>query len=295
MLTDIGNLLTFQVTSGLNTYVVDNPILCFSSSIIWGRLPQSLIHYHISAVCREQAALIVTAIYCCDFASKVGNLTHTAQCSSYPCQLFVLGDVCSSTCPICGVLCEAFPITDLPSLQLYSAQKCNIVAGDLYIMSLAYAIRKAVLFLHLKTVWEIRGSVFILNNQFRTALTFFQNLLTVNNIYLLNNPALLDARFAGLVTLTGNVTVIGCDRLCPERYPSLSMSTNQSECADPYLQHFFSIVGPATAGDVPLIAQLLTAAFLNTTGAGNVCCHSSDCIWPHKCVSVCRRARCQRY
>ena len=50
MMTDIGNLLTFQVTSGLNTYVVNNLALCFSSSIVWGRLPHSLIHYHISVV-----------------------------------------------------------------------------------------------------------------------------------------------------------------------------------------------------------------------------------------------------
>ena len=189
----------------------------------------------------------------------------------------MLGDVCASTCPICGVLCEAFPITDLLSLQLYSEQHCNIVAGDLYLMNQAFSIRKTVLFQNLQTVWEIRGSVYILNNPTRTTLTFFQNLLTVNNIYLLNNVAILDARFTGLVTLTGNVTVIGCDRLCPERYPSLSMPSNQSECADPYLQNFFSIVGPATADDVPLIAQLLTAAFLNVTGAANVCCCSSDC------------------
>ena len=200
------------------------------------------------------------------------------QCPQYPCQLFQRGDLCVSQCSNCGILCEAFPITDLPSLQLYSEQKCNIVAGDLYIMNLAYAIRKAVLFQHLQTVWEIRGSVFILNNQFRTALTFFQNLLTVSNdILLLNNPSILDARFTGLVTLNGNVTVIGCDRLCPERYPSLSMSTNQSECADPYLQNFFAITGTATVSDVPLIAQLLTAAFLNATGANNVCCCPNCC------------------
>ena len=59
VLTDIGNLLTFQVISGLNTYVVGNPVLCFTSSIVWGRLPHSLIHFHISAVCREPVALII--------------------------------------------------------------------------------------------------------------------------------------------------------------------------------------------------------------------------------------------
>ena len=84
---------------------------------------------------------------------------------------------CTSVCSSCGTLCEAFPITDLTSLQLYSSKGCTIVVGDLYILNLPITITRTMLFNNLKNILYIRGGLYFKDNLYLTAMTFMSNLV----------------------------------------------------------------------------------------------------------------------
>ena len=138
--------------------------------------------------------------------------------------------------------------------------------------TLAPTLRKIDLFNSLGTVSTIRGSLYILNNQFNTALTYFQNLQSVGSITIINCPALVDARFPSLVNLSGNITVMGTDRLCPARYPAVgNPSRNYSGCVYPIVNYFVLILGPATASDLPIFATILTNALMKVAPPTAVC------------------------
>ena len=50
-LTDLGNILLFQVSAPTNTLVANNSVLCFNPSVEWGRLASCLIEYNTTQVC----------------------------------------------------------------------------------------------------------------------------------------------------------------------------------------------------------------------------------------------------
>ena len=167
-------------------------------------------------------------------------------------------------------MCEAFPISDLPSLQLYASQGCTVVVGDLYIADLPQSITRGVLLGNLGSIQYVRGDVYFRDNQFIVSMVFLDNLVGVRNIHLENNAELVDARMVGLVQLLGNVTVDGCDRLCPARYAhgtsSLLAGTSQAGCANATLNYFLWVQGtfnPTTA--VPLLGSLMACVLRNVT------------------------------
>jgi hypothetical protein len=82
-----------------------------------------------------------------------------------------------SQCQNCGTICEAFPITDISSAQLYSGKECTIITGDLYIQDLPTSVTKKLLFDSLQTVRYVRGDLYFLDNPFISAMTFFSNLV----------------------------------------------------------------------------------------------------------------------
>jgi hypothetical protein len=120
--------------------------------------------------------------------------------------------------PICGVLCEAHVVTDLVSTRLYKTKRCTIVVGDLYILNLPFEVTRTLLLDALKSIKVIRGTLHFENNIFSASMIFFDNLVEVQRIVLVNNPQLIDARFKSLRLLHGGVSVEGSPQLCPERY-----------------------------------------------------------------------------
>ena len=50
-LTDLGHLLALQQTAAAGTYVADNPRVCFTPAIAWGRRNDSYIEYNTTVVC----------------------------------------------------------------------------------------------------------------------------------------------------------------------------------------------------------------------------------------------------
>jgi len=188
--------------------------------------------------------------------------------------LFELGGtsdgVCSSQCSTCGTLCAAFPITDLNTLTLYKTKGCTTIVGDLYIMNLPSTVGKQVLFDNLRHVQYIRGGLYVENNAYLNALTFFSNLFGVDGVYYSNMPILVDAQMPSLIQQTGNVTVVGCNRLCPARYTAVGVSTDETGCADSTLALYLYIVRDATLNDVYVLANVTSRLFMSATN-GKVC------------------------
>ena len=173
------------------------------------------------------------------------------------CPLYEVGSLCTTQCESCGTLCEAFPITDVASAELYMSYGCTIVVGDLYIMDLPNPVTKKVLYNSLQAVKTIRGGLYFKDNAYRTALTFLSNLESVYGVYLSNNPSLVDARMPALKSVRDGVFIDGCDRLCPARYTAVGASPDDSECTNQMMEFYFYARGDVSQ----LNLQLLGDAF----------------------------------
>jgi hypothetical protein len=170
-----------------------------------------------------------------------------------------------SRCSTCGTLCGAFPITDSSSLALYGEKQCTIVSGDLYIMNLPLTVTRLALLDALGSIRSIHGSLYVLDNQYLSALTCFTGLLSVYGATYLNNPILIDTRMPSLTSVSGDVTVTGCDRLCPARYTQVGAAPSDVGCANPTLNYYVNIVGNTTSTDLPLLASIMSRAMGNLT------------------------------
>ena len=173
--------------------------------------------------------------------------------------------VCTSQCATCGVLCAAFPITDLDTLTLYKTKGCTTIVGDLYITNLLPVVTKRLLRQNLQNIQYIRGGLYVENNPYLNAMTFMSNLLGVESIYYSNLPILVDARMPSLQQLSGSVSVIGCDRLCPARYTVVGPSPNQAGCSNSTVNLYLYIVGPAALSDVEVLANVISRVLTNAT------------------------------
>ena len=129
---------------------------------------------------------------------------------------------CVSQCPSCGTVCASFPVTDADSATYYASKHCTVIHGDLFVTNIPSSVLEVLLLDLFSDVRVIRGNIYVNNNLFLTSLSFLGNLTSVNGISLLNNPNLVDASLPSLTSLNGDVTVKGCFRLCPARYPRLS-------------------------------------------------------------------------
>ena len=164
------------------------------------------------------------------------------------------------------MLCEAFPITDLASVVLYSSQGCTTIVGDLYMLNMPASMTRSLLQTHLKTVTAIRGTLHFKDNLYLSAMTFLSNVVSLNGAVYSNNPQLIDARLFSLQQLNGNVTVEGCNRLCPARYTSLRTAVDERGCANPELRYFLHIEGSATKNNVDVVGSIMRSALQNVTG-----------------------------
>jgi hypothetical protein len=184
--------------------------------------------------------------------------------------LFKLDGLCVSQCQNCGTICEAFPITDINSAQLYSGKECTIITGDLYIQDLPTSVTKKLLFDSLQTVRHIRGDLYFLDNPFISAMTFFSNLEGLHGAHYSNNAQLVDARMPSLEQLSGAVTVEGCDRLCPARYTTVGTVAEDDACPNPTIEYYFEIKGDAS-GDMIWVIRNAFARLLTNVTDGEVC------------------------
>jgi hypothetical protein len=172
-----------------------------------------------------------------------------------------------SQCSTCGVLCEAFPISDLTSLQLYSSKGCTIVAGDLYVVNLPFSITLAVLIEHLYTIQYLRGWLYVKDSPWLTSLLPFRSLLGMQGVSLSNMANLVDARIPGLQQLPNAVHVEHCNRLCPARYTAVGASQDNSDCPHLELNLFIHVEGVLPVGLALRAWQgLITSAFQNISG-----------------------------
>ena len=137
-------------------------------------------------------------------------------------------------------------------------------------MNLPVLVTKKLLLQNLQDIQYIRGGLYVENNMFLNAMTFFSNLLGVNSIYYESLPILVDARMPSLRALPGNVSVAACSRLCPARYTVVGVSSNQAGCSNSTVQWYLHIVGGATVDEVSVLANVTSRVFLNLTN-GDVC------------------------
>ena len=172
--------------------------------------------------------------------------------------MYEVNGFCTSQCSDCGVLCEAFPISDLTSLQLYSSYGCTIVVGDLYIISLPLSIRKKQVFQYLQTIREIRGSFYMVNNLYMSAMTFFSGLTTITgDVFYLNNPIMIDTRMPSLTYFGGVLTVSGCDRLCPARYTVVGESPSDTGCPNNTVNTYLHVDGNVNSVTLPSLCNVV--------------------------------------
>ena len=172
-----------------------------------------------------------------------------------------------SQCSTCGTLCEAFPITDISSAQLYASKKCTIIVGDLYMQNMPTSVTKKLLFDTLQTVQFIKGKLYFIGNRYISAMTFFSNLIGLYGAHYSNNADLVDARMPSLQQLKGSVTVEGCDRLCPARYTAVGLS-DDAVCPNPIMEYYFGIQGDATVDSLPLVSSILQRVIVAKTNNG---------------------------
>ena len=175
-----------------------------------------------------------------------------------------------SVCSSCGTLCEAFPITDLTSLQLFKNKGCTLIVGDLYIMNLPVTVTKKLLLDNLQGVQYIRGTLHMKDNLYVSALTFFSNLVGIYGAKFSNMPILVDARMPSLTQIRDVVTVDGCDRLCPARYTSVEVIQDDSGCTNPEMFYFLRVVGGFQSSDLLLLSDVMARVVTSKTN-GLVC------------------------
>ncbi len=191
-------------------------------------------------------------------------MTHDAQCNEM-CAMHSQNGLCTSRCSNCGTLCDAFPISDLASLQLYKSKRCTIVTGDLYIQNLPLEVTRTLLLDALKTVTEIRGKIYFLNNIDIVSMLFLENLRRVDGIIYLNNPSLVDARMPMLESMPEGIEVEGCHRLCPARYTTVGASPDDNGCAVVVMKFTLRLTGNVGVQSFPLLEDMFVRVVANVT------------------------------
>ena len=128
------------------------------------------------------------------------------------------------------------------------------------------SISELALFEHLKAVTTIRGRLFFNDNLHLSAMTFLSNVVSMNGAVYSNNPQLVDARLLSLQHLNGNVTVEGCDRLCPARYTAMGMADDDAGCVNPELRYFLRVEGSAMKSEIGVVGAIMQSVLRNVTG-----------------------------
>ena len=156
------------------------------------------------------------------------------KCSgpSSSCNLYESGNMCKSTCSTCGNACQARRVTDRGNLEYYYRSNCTVIFGTLYIASVADLV-PSELMRAFSGVEIIRGDLVVDSNPTIVSLECFGRLGRVDNVFISNNPSLVDARLP-LATFDGGVYVSNNVRLCPSYWPDVNAmggGSNAQDCA----------------------------------------------------------------
>ena len=205
------------------------------------------------------------------FEQWIRTIIDSLQCGENACKLFDVNSTCVSQCATCGTLCEAFPISDLGSLQLYKTKGCTVVVGDLYISGLPPTVTRSVLFENLQNVLYLHGDLYMRNNEYIVSMSFLGNLVGLYGAHYDNNPVLVDAQLPSLAQMTSNVTVVGCDRLCPARYTRVGDGASHAGCANTTLNYFVRIEGDFIASSSLMLLGDVFGRVLRNVTSGEVC------------------------
>jgi hypothetical protein len=133
------------------------------------------------------------------------------------------------------------------------------VVGDLHISDLPAQLSRLTLSGYLNSLLEIRGSLLIKDLQYAGLVSYFNNLRAVWNIGIFNAPNVLDARIPTLQSINGEVTVEGCDRLCPARYPRVGIAPDDSECPSVFIEWYGRVLGDFHTEDLGFIDSTMHA------------------------------------
>ena len=156
-------------------------------------------------------------------------------------------------------------------------------------------VTRSILTSSLSTVKIIKGDLHFKDNKHLTSLVFLHNLVSVNNIYLSNNPQLIDAQLASLQSMNGNLSVEGCPWLCPARFTLISGGpvVDDSGCSNVALTYYFHIDGPVLKSNLVVLGGVVSRVVSGLIG-NNVCIlcrygslfpyRSACCIFRYICV-----------
>jgi hypothetical protein len=143
---------------------------------------------------------------------------------------------------------------------------CTTVVGNLHIVGLPASVFGGILADNLASLRVIRGSLHMTDNMFIASMEFMSNIEVLYGARYSNNPSLVDARMPMLMELRGEVSVEGCDRLCPSRYTALGAgSTNEIECANVTLNYFMHIEGSFQSSDIGVFSSVFGRMLRNVT------------------------------
>ncbi len=160
------------------------------------------------------------------------------------------------------------------------------MTGDLFIQNLPFEVTRTLLLEALKTVTEIRGKIYFLDNEFIVSMLFFENLKRVEGIFYLNNPSLVDARMPMLESMPEGIEVEGCHRLCPARYTTVGASPDDDDCAVMVMKFTLRLTGDVSVQSLPLLEDIFVRVVANVTinavCVGFCCCLCCCwCSWYH--------------
>ncbi len=229
--------------------VTNNTFVCFPTAVSWTRRNGSRIEYRLSQVWQFLSCFLLMII----------------QCPSLTCLMHEVSGLCTSACSTCGVLCEAFPITDLATADVYQRLGCTTIIGDLYLSNIPTSATRLQLAQRLVKIAQVKGDVVIKDSFFATIVTYLDGLKSVYSIRLLNLPLVTDARFTALLSIRDGVEVIGCDRLCPERYPRVGQYPSDLACPNNTIEFYWYITGTVTPSDLFLVSSIVNRIIFNVT------------------------------
>jgi hypothetical protein len=130
-------------------------------------------------------------------------------------------------------VCDTFPLVDEESVAALAELGCTMLVGDLHIFNLPPSINEDVLIEAFSSIIEVRGVVYVSNNQYLSSLSFLWSVSEIAAVQLENNPNLVDATLgSGLTLVDADATVVrNCPALCHSRYP-LSNTTSSGNLLD---------------------------------------------------------------
>ena len=135
-----------------------------------------------------------------------------------------------------------------------------MIFGTLYIASVANVV-PSELMRAFSGVEIIRGDLVVDSNPTIVSLESFGRLGRVDNVFVSNNPSLVDARLP-LATFDGGVYVSNNVRLCPSYWPNVNVTgggSNAQDCAFVDMTQLVSISGTGNMTSAEIVAALSSA------------------------------------